>query len=687
MGREDSHLGSDGVDRGSDETVRSAHGEQPAGSGPQVAGARGRATVPSGPPAGTPIPWADPARPPSLRSDSSTPASRTPIHWGNPPGPPGFNPVRADPSAGTSAGGNAGRPPATGRPPGTGRPPVTGTPPAAGRSSVPARPVGSATPARPPAEGKPTGRVSVPQNKPVGTAAARRPDAQRPPDRARTGVDQSTGEPPAPPGAPEPAAPAGPAPRRARLLAVLAVIFVAALVAGGIAVFRAGKDSAPTAQSGAAEPSPSPVLAGVDTNAPVPTPDGVRAAIDGLVVGSGLGDRVDVSVLDVATGQSLYDHDAALPTTPASTTKLVTAVTVLAARGPAYRIPTRVVAGGAPGEVVLIGGGDPTVAVGATGYYPGAARLDKLAGQVKRALGGVAPTKVIIDTSLFSGPVYGPGWDADIPTGGYGGAITALMTDGARVDPKAKEGGAERVPEPDLTAGRAFAAQLGLPATAVVRGSAPAGSGSAAPPGTGQASGAGQAPGAELGRVESPPMVRLVDFMLSESDNIVAESLARQVALARNQPASFTGAAAAVDAQLADLGLDADQSSLADGSGLSRTNRVSPALLAHVLALATSGQHAELTSLVTGLPVAGWSGTLIDRFGAKAGTAGGAGVVRAKTGTLTGVHAIAGVLTTADGRLLSFALMADAVPSSVSPEQAQSKLDKIAVTLAGCGCR
>ena len=100
---------------------------------------------------------------------------------------------------------------------------------------------------------------------------------------------------------------------------------------------------------------------------------------------------------------------------PASTTKLITAATVLAARGPAYRIATRVVAGSAPGEVVLVGGGDPTLAINATGSYPGAARLDLLAAQVKKALGGTAPTKVTVDTSLFPGPVYGPGWDRRHP--------------------------------------------------------------------------------------------------------------------------------------------------------------------------------------------------------------------------------------------------------------------------------
>ena len=72
--------------------------------------------------------------------------------------------------------------------------------------------------------------------------------------------------------------------------------------------------------------------------------------------------------------------------------------------------------------------------------------------------------------------------------------------------------------------------------------------------------------------------------MISESDNVIAEALARQVALARNQPASFDGGAAAMDAVIGELGLPADEISLADGSGLSRSNRISPSLLTDLIA-------------------------------------------------------------------------------------------------------
>jgi D-alanyl-D-alanine carboxypeptidase/D-alanyl-D-alanine-endopeptidase (penicillin-binding protein 4) len=89
--------------------------------------------------------------------------------------------------------------------------------------------------------------------------------------------------------------------------------------------------------------------------------------------------------------------------------------------------------------------------------------------------------------------------------------------------------------------------------------------------------------------------------------------------------------------------------------------------------------------VLSGLPVAGWSGTLADRFQAPAGTGrAGVGVVRAKTGTLSGVNAMSGVVTTAEGRPLVFALLADGV--TVGAPAAEAKLDAIAAALARCRC-
>jgi len=348
-----------------------------------------------------------------------------------------------------------------------------------------------------------------------------------------------------------------------------------------------------------------------------------------------------------------------------------------------------VVAGAKPGEVVLIGGGDPTLAVNAANQeFPGSARLDQLAGQVKKALGGVKPTRVLVDTTLFAGPGTAPGWDSDvISPGGQASKIQALMTNAGRIKPVHHDAGPDpRYPDPALAAGRAFAKQLGVTAP-VTRGTAPAGA-SAAPTTAGPttaATSAGSdtiASGTELGSVQSPPLVQVVDWMLQQSDNVIAEMMARQVALAANQEPSFAGASAAILAKLAELGVTTD-AKLSDGSGLSRRNDISPRTLTDVLALAADGRQPAVSSLFGGLPVAGWSGTLRSRFASPKPNQVGRGIVRAKTGSLSSVNTMAGELITKDGRLLVFAIMAN---GSGDAGPARAGLDAILAKLVSCGC-
>jgi D-alanyl-D-alanine carboxypeptidase/D-alanyl-D-alanine-endopeptidase (penicillin-binding protein 4) len=452
----------------------------------------------------------------------------------------------------------------------------------------------------------------------------------------------------------------------------------------------AAATTAPTTAPSTPDPAPTPVLAAATDGGVAPNPARVKAALDPLVTSAALGNRVHVSVLDVPSGQVLYARNADATTTPASTTKLLTAATVLAARGPAYRLTTRAVAGAQPGEVVLVGGGDPTLSVDAKGQFPGAARLDRLAAQVKQALGGVAPTRVLVDTSLFTGSETASGWSPeDISPGGQVSRIQSLMTNAGRIKPVHNEfGGDPRYGDPAIAAGKAFARQLGAPVATVRRGRAP----QAATPRTGtpgaaatqsEAPGAAATPGRELGRVQSPPLVQVSDWMLEQSDNTIAEALGRQVALAGGQPASFTGAAQAMLAKLRELGLPVDAVRLSDASGLSRNNAISPTVLIRLLALAARGEQPALTGIFGGLPVAGWSGTMAKRFVSPRPNQVGQGIVRAKTGTLSGVNTIAGELITKDGRLLVFAIMASGSANMIT---ARAALDRLPAKLVLCGC-
>ncbi|RZU50648.1 D-alanyl-D-alanine carboxypeptidase/D-alanyl-D-alanine-endopeptidase (penicillin-binding protein 4) [Krasilnikovia cinnamomea] len=474
--------------------------------------------------------------------------------------------------------------------------------------------------------------------------------------------------------------------RRTVLISALAAVLLLVVAAATVLVARPGPvrgwlAADPTARATAPatpEPSPTPVLRAADAEAPAPSAAGVQDALASLVKAPALGSRVNVSVVDAATGEALFEQNADAMTIPASTTKLITAATVLAARGPAYRLSTRAVAGAKPGEVVIVGGGDPTLAVNGKGQFPGAARLDRLAAQVRKALGDTKPTRVVVDTSLFTGPTTATGWSQSlIAPEGQVAAIQSLMTNAGRIKPVHNEfGGDPRYSDPAMSAARAFAAQLGVPAGAVSRGKAPTAGASAGPD---QA----VAPGTELGAVQSPPLVHVLDWMLEQSDNVIAEAMGRQVALAAGKPATFEGATEAMIAKLGELGLPTDETNLSDASGLSRKNGISPALLTKLLAFAAGGKQPALSSLFGGLPVAGWSGTLQTRFVTPSPNRVGQGIVRAKTGSLNGVNTMAGELVTKDGRLLVFAFMADATGDAVP---ARAALDRMAARLVDCGC-
>jgi D-alanyl-D-alanine carboxypeptidase len=452
--------------------------------------------------------------------------------------------------------------------------------------------------------------------------------------------------------------------------AVVAVIMIA--IVATVVITKASSYSAapPIAPAPKIEP-PGPVLAGVNTSAEVPTAAGLTAALAGPLADKRLGSHISVAVRDVATGRLLYGHGASSPTTPASSMKLATATALLGLRGPNYRITTSVVAGARPGEVVLVGAGDPTLAAGPKSTYPESGRLDVLADEVKRALGGVKPTRVIIDTTLFSGPATSTGWQDSDADSTYVHPIYALTTDGGRIDPT-KTGNSERYPNSALAAGQTFAKLLGLPPTSVATGRTP----------TAATGVTGTAPGAVLASVQSAPLVRILDTMLTDSDNVLAEFMARQVAIAVHRPASFAGAAAAVTAELNRLGLPTAGTHIVDGSGVSHQDRLTPALLTALLTYDAQPNHSRFHPVFSGLPIAGWSGTLADRFTSPT-TNPAAGVLRAKTGTLDGVSALAGIVVDASGRSLAFAVMVDKVPLGLDAPSAE---DVIGAALYRCGC-
>ncbi|GLZ77200.1 D-alanyl-D-alanine carboxypeptidase [Actinorhabdospora filicis] len=421
-----------------------------------------------------------------------------------------------------------------------------------------------------------------------------------------------------------------------------------------------------------AEPGPAAALnppSGTDK----PTKDGIGAALAPAMTSIGFDAAVvGLAVHDAATGELLYGSGDGVPLIPGSTNKIAIASAILATRGPDYRIPTRVVKGANPGEVVLIGQGDPTLSADGNGYYPGSASLTDLAGQVKKALGDQQITTVTFDTSAFSGDGLAPGVDPLDVTAGWTAPATALMTNGARITVNPGDGtagaqrhdaGVPRFDDPAAATAKIFATALGAQARIQ----------------PGRADPSAQ----ELGVVHSPPMRRLIEETVMASDNIVADMLLKQIALAKGLPGSFQDGANAVARVFGELGLPAEQIHIVDGSGLSYDNKVTAGFLSALLAKAAGPGHPELRPVFAALPVAGYTGTLDQRYGHEQ-TLGGKGLVRAKTGTLAEVSALAGSVLDAGGRELTFAVL---VNKRGNMFEAQHTLDRIATALAGCGCR
>ncbi|SFL76133.1 D-alanyl-D-alanine carboxypeptidase/D-alanyl-D-alanine endopeptidase [Streptomyces pini] len=397
--------------------------------------------------------------------------------------------------------------------------------------------------------------------------------------------------------------------------------------------------------------------------APAPAPAALADTLQPLLEDTVLGTLRTASVVDVATGRELYGARAGRGVAPASTVKIATAVAALSALGPDHRIPTRVVWDPDGERVFLVGGGDPTVTPAA---------LRRLADTTARELRerGVKRVEPAHDISLYSGPVRHPiGPNENIAP------VVALMVNEGRLD-DSTSGPAPRSGDPARDAAGIFTDRLRERGVDVERPEHP-GRARRAPRGA-----------EELAVHRSAPLAELVERMMLHSDNDIGEALFRQTAVARGEPASFAGAGRAVRAQLAQLTGDGRTLPLkgarfADGSGLDRSGRVSAGLLTRLLALAADPARPELRSVLTGLPVARFSGTLGGRYDDEA-TRTGAGLVRAKTGTLTGINTLAGTVVDADGRLLAFAFTASGTTDRYGAHDA---LDRLAAALANCGCR
>lgn len=359
--------------------------------------------------------------------------------------------------------------------------------------------------------------------------------------------------------------------------------------------------------------------------------------------------------LTVAAGQTvLYEANADTLVAPASVTKLLTAAAALDILGEPARLRTIVRAAAAPGggivngNVWLVGGGDPVL--GTAARVPPSADpalhtpLEDLADRVvaagvRRIEGGV-----IGDDTRYDAERYVDSWPRRFIADGESGPLSALSVNGGF-----RVAGHPGVPflDPPSEAANLFTELLESRGVEI----------------TGTAAASPAAGAVELAAIDSPTVGELVESMLRDSDNGTAELLVKEIGVRQFNDGSTAAGVRAIEDVLMAAGLPVSGSVVADGSGLSRDNRVRCGLLTALLA-ARPEQFRER------LAVAGQSGTLEHRLVANSA----AGRLRAKTGSLDGVAALTGYADTPAGATLNFAFIINGLPPGESGRSLQDAL-------------
>ena len=436
---------------------------------------------------------------------------------------------------------------------------------------------------------------------------------------------------------------------------------------------------------------------------------------DPLIASSNLG----VKIVSLETGEVLYEKDAEKLYHPASTMKLITAATALVKLSPNHRFHTtlymdhledsRVL-----GNIYLKGSGDPMFDSDDLEKM-----VEKLVEMGTKDLQG----DIVVDETYFDAVRWGKGWMWDDgPIGGYYPHQSALtinrngvlvrISPGIKVDDpvrvhldpptqymkivneattvghsektrltlKRKDGDPKEnrlmidgvmaigqaamnrrvdVLDPALYCGtllQEILAKRGVTLQGKVRyGEIPEGT-------------------AEIITHVSPPLSRILWEMNKPSDNLIAELLLKAIgAELSGTPGTADKGLGAISNFLGEIGMDWEHYTLADGSGVSRYNLVTASLLTDLLVYMFRN-FAVMPEYLASLPVGGVDGTLVRRM--RGMTA--AGVLRAKTGTLRGLTALAGYTVTADREAVAFSIIMSNYHGPVSPRRAlQDKIGDI----------
>lgn len=448
--------------------------------------------------------------------------------------------------------------------------------------------------------------------------------------------------------------------RRATTLGVAVLAVIVMVLAMVLAPrFFTGEPEAFYTPASAQVAAEDPVaVSDLDPNVPEPDSAVLTEQLDQILADKSDGTTFNAQVVDVATQKVLYDRNSGAQGTPASSLKVVTALAALDTLGGDSQLSTTALLDG--NTLVLRAGGDVLLGDGKSDstQAKGYAGLATLAQQAAKELEsrGISDVSLWLDDSLFGDAHKNSDWDKSLytsnniapvyPIAHYAGRATQSTDSAYQSD------AAEQVR-------KVFSKELGASVT-VTEG------------GRGSYDG-----GEQIAEVKSAPLRQVIKHMLLVSDNYIAETMGRLVAIKRGMAPEQGGQAVAEVA----AEHDAQGAELLDTSGLAAGNKISPATLTAVLRAAATSPKPELRELIYSLPVAGYSGTLMHRLGQDSTL----GLVHAKTGSLTGVATLTGMTTTQDGRLLVFSIFAHQSNGTLAPHK--PTIDSAVAAIRGCGCQ
>lgn len=423
--------------------------------------------------------------------------------------------------------------------------------------------------------------------------------------------------------------------------------------------------------------------------------------------------RWGILIQPLSSTATLYSRDAQKYFIPASNVKLLTTAAALQKLGADFRIKTSVYSG-ENGSLYVAGRGDPSITE---------AQLQSLAQQLKRR-GVDRVNELIGDDSYFQGSAVNPNWEWEDAQAGYGAPINSLIFNQNAIElllspqdlgqplkvtfaePKLAnqwqiQNNSVTVAQNEsefIEVGREFdrpairvSGQLKVgaePESAYVAVVNPANNflqhfqqvlaAEGIPVKQALVASVSRNFNQELATVESPPLAELVRETNRESNNLYAEVLLRLLGKVTDkmpQQQEDTGEIGLKELKtaLTQLGVNPNSYILADGSGLSRHNLISPEALVQTLRFMANSPAASIYR--QSLPIAGESGTLKNRLNSTPNRV----ILQAKTGTLSGVSALSGYIEVPDYEPLVFSIIVN--QSDLSAASMRSATDEIVLLL------